>query len=627
MPLSAKKYVIEKEYPLPRSVVWRLLSDTDRLNRFIGLFPVEFKPAITEKGNVFFREALAKVAGVIPLNWKESPFQWVENEYYVVERHYHAGPLQHFVGGIELSDCVTGTKVQLFGEFTARNIIGVAAIPITGLKSMKNTMKYLDDYLVNHKGDASYHPMKQSNPKINEAELQRLKRILRGSPVDPDYVELLHRYLVERADREVAEMRPIHIANQWDADPEQVLRLFLYATKVGILNLSWNLICPNCRVSKAEYSSLSQLQEQFHCDLCGINYDANFEKYVELYFACHTAIRRAFAQTYCVGGPMITPHVKIQKVIEKGKSHQMVIPKSEDQLRLRVLQANHAVILEKSSPTDTLKEVNVQYKDSGWSESSITLSAGTEFIHIHNDSSNDIVLVIEQTEWSDEVTTAAMVTALQEFRDLFSSEVLSPGQQVGIENVTILFSDLQGSTSLYETVGDAYAYGQVRRHFEFLTHWISKNSGSVVKTIGDAVMAVFHLPEDGLRAALQIQKHISEFNEQGSDEIILKIGLYSGPAIAVNSNDVLDYFGRTVNIAARIQGQSVGDDIVFSADYLDKESIRTILQEEEVVLQPFQAVLKGINGSVDLVRLSLRDFDCDLEASSKQDLSIGEYRT
>jgi adenylate cyclase len=614
MEFSAKKYVIEKEYPLTREAVWKLLGDTDRLNRFICLFPVQFSAAKKGKEDVFYREAVAKVAGLIPLTWKEYPFQWVENEAYTVERRYEDGPLKHFVGGIQLLDSddsliegVSGTKVRLFGEFTPRNMIGKAAIPLTGLKSMNMTVKYIDDYLTASKDKHDdFSPKKSSPYKINSTELTRLEKALADMPVEKDYIGLLHRHLIEKMDHEVTQMKPIRIAQQWRVDPDEVLRLFLYATKVGILNLSWNLICPNCRVSKAEYSSLSQLQEQFHCDLCGINYDANFENYVELYFAVHPSIRRAYAQTYCVGGPMTTPHVKIQKVIEKGTAFKLTIPNYGEELRLRVLQANHAVTIETMDKTPIENELAIEYHDKGWSQSSVSLTTEVTPVTIHNSSSNDIVLVIEQAEWSNEVVTAAKVTAMQEFRDLFSSEVLSPGQQVGIENVTILFSDLQGSTSLYELVGDANAYGQVRRHFDFLTEWIAKNSGSVVKTIGDAVMAVFHTPEDGLKAALHIQKHVSEFNANGSDEIILKIGLYSGPAIAVNSNDRLDYFGRTVNIAARIQGQSAGDDIVFSQDYLNQESTHSLLQDENINIQPFRAELKGISGEVDLIRLTLK---------------------
>ncbi|WP_456277274.1 adenylate/guanylate cyclase domain-containing protein [Bacillus sp. AK128] len=602
---SAKKYVIEQDFPLSKEKVWELLGDTDRLNRFIGLFPVTFSPAEKKGSDTFYRLAEAKVAGLVPISWREYPFQWVENESYTVERRYEKGPLYHFEGGIELFQQENGTKVRLIGEFTPRNIIGKVALPFTGVRSMHLTMKYLKDFLATSKEKQPSFTPKNVTNKVNLPELNKLEKQLYSMPVKTDYISHLHQHLISKLDHDVTEMRPYQLAQAWDVDPEELLRLFLYATKVGILNLSWNLICPNCRVSKVHYQTLSQLENQFHCDLCGINYDTNFENYVELYFSVHPSIRKAYAQTYCVGGPMISPHVKVQRVIEKDETVELPIPRGPEQLRIRVLQANHMLEISKKS-TGNVEPVPLEYRDTGWSLSNIVLGEENTLIKIKNTSSEDIVAVIEQSEWSQEVVTAAKVTALQEFRDLFSSEVLAPGQQVGIENVTILFSDLQGSTSLYELVGDAQAYGQVRRHFDYLTEWISKNSGGVVKTIGDAVMAVFHKPEDGMRAALDIQKFVSEFNEKNSGEIILKIGLYSGPAIAVNLNERLDYFGRTVNNAARIQGQSSGNDIVFSQEYLDRPAIKTILNEEDITLEHFQARLRGVADSLNLVRLQFK---------------------
>lgn len=611
--LSEKVFSLEQDFPLPKEAVWKLLSDNDRLNLFIGLFPVKFSAAKKNTGEIFYREALAKVAGIIPLTWKEYPFQWVENESYTVERKYLTGPLAHFVGGIELLDSETilhngqkGTKLRVIAKFIPRNILGLAAIPITGVKSMHNTMNYVKEYLeLVQQGKELYLPKVPGKHKVNVTELNRLQNTLKKMPVSHDLINLLHIHILEEGDQDVSQMKPTRIAHQWGEDPDEVLRLFLYATKAGILNLSWNLICPNCRVSKEDYKSLSQLESQFHCDLCGINYDANFENYVELCFDVHPLIRRAYAQVFCVGSPMITPHIKIQKVVQKGKSVTIPISCSNESVRFRVLQSNHIVGIEKSEQKLTVEQ-SLVYTDNGWSTSTVRTDQRNTVITIQNQSATDQVVVLEKICWSNEVVTAAKVTALQEFRDLFSSEVLAPGQQVGIQNVTILFSDLQGSTSLYETVGDANAYGQVRRHFEYLTEWVKKNNGSIVKTIGDAVMAVFYLPEDGMKAALQIQKHVFEFNEVNGEEIILKIGLYSGPAIAVNSNDRLDYFGRTVNIAARIQGQSIGDDVVISNNYLRMEKIRKVIESEETVAQPFKAELKGIQGEADLIRLSYK---------------------
>ncbi|MGI2327111.1 adenylate/guanylate cyclase domain-containing protein [Planococcus sp. YIM B11945] len=610
MELAAKKYSFEKEFLISREAAWKLVSDNDRMNQNIGLFPVKFSGAKIEDEGVFFREASAKVAGIIPLRWQEYPFQWEENKKYVVERRYYDGPLKSYTWGVELLDNPDGddnkTIIRAFAEFIPRNVLGYGAISLIGVQSLKNTLAYVEKF-VKTGADLARIPDKQKEYKVKAPELERLERSLKNWPVEEQYVELLHAYLIEKRDHDVAHIKPVQLARQWKADPDEVLRVLLYATKTGILDLSWNLICPNCRVSKTEYKSLAQLTPQFHCDLCGINYDANFDQYVELLFSVHPSVRKAYAEEYCVGAPQITPHVKVQKVMAKGETIVLNMPLSADSLRLRVLQKNAIVSIDPKLSGKAAKAA-LEYSDEGWSSETIG-EAGE--IRIANSSSTDIVLVVEQSTWNTETVTAAKVTAMPEFRELFSSEVLAPGQKIGVGHVTILFTDLKNSTVLYETVGDANAYSQVKRHFEFLEKWIAKNSGSVVKTIGDAVMAVFHLPEDGLNAAIQIQQSLETFNQEATEDIELKIGLYSGPAIAVNSNDLLDYFGRTVNIAARIEAQGTGRDIVFSQEYMDQDGLKEIIENSKMDVLPFEANLKGIEGSMKLMRLTPREVQAE----------------
>jgi hypothetical protein len=85
MTLPAQKHVYEQEFALSREKVWELLSNTDHLNRVIGLFPIRMS-SFHFQNTDFFRELSAKVAGVVPMRWKEHPFQWVKNERYDVVR-------------------------------------------------------------------------------------------------------------------------------------------------------------------------------------------------------------------------------------------------------------------------------------------------------------------------------------------------------------------------------------------------------------------------------------------------------------------------------------------------------------------------------------------------------------
>src|SRR5205814_7684589 len=111
-----------------------------------------------------------------------------------------------------------------------------------------------------------------------------------------------------------------------------------------------------------------------------------------------------------------------------------------------------------------------------------------------------------------QVTTAAVITSMQAFRDLFSSEALRPGEAISVESLSILFTDLKGSTALYRTIGDAPAFGQVMSHFDILREGVAAHHGGLVKTIGDSIMAVFPDPADALAAALDILQEFRDYN-------------------------------------------------------------------------------------------------------------------
>ena len=222
-------------------------------------------------------------------------------------------------------------------------------------------------------------------------------------------------------------------------------------------------------------------------------------------------------------------------------------------------------------------------------------------ITLRNRSAHRRTFVVEERRWIQDALTADRMATLQVFRDLFSSQVLRPGDEVAIGRVTLLFSDLKGSTAMYEAVGDAAAYRLVRAHFAYLAAIIREHEGAIVKTIGDAVMAAFHEPLQGLRAAVAMQERVAEFNAANPEPIVLKLGLHEGPCIAVTLNDRLDYFGQTVNVSARLQGESVGGDVVVSLAIAELAGAAPILARHEALRE--SAALRGVSEPVPFVRL------------------------
>ncbi len=118
-------------------------------------------------------------------------------------------------------------------------------------------------------------------------------------------------------------------------------------------------------------------------------------------------------------------------------------------------------------------------------------------------------------------------------------------------------------------------------------------------------MAAFIRPSDALTAALEIQREVEAFNAgRPETPIRVKLGLHEGPCIAVTLNDRLDYFGSTVNLAARLQGESLGGDIVLSRSMAEDPAIAELIRD----LSPCeeQAALKGFDTPVGFLRLRLR---------------------
>ncbi len=190
----------------------------------------------------------------------------------------------------------------------------------------------------------------------------------------------------------------------------------------------------------------------------------------------------------------------------------------------------------------------------------------------------------------------------QTFRDFFRAEIVRATEGIAVREITLLFTDLKGSTALYERIGDLNAYMLVQRHFEELQVVTVKHHGAVTKTIGDAVMAAFLDPADAVRAALEMRDAIERLNhDRAQRDFVLKIGLHRGAAIAVTLNERLDYFGQTVNIAARVQNLAGGDEIWMTAEVHAAPGVDTVLAP--LAVQRSEAELKGVAGAVPLYRV------------------------
>jgi class 3 adenylate cyclase len=375
-----------------------------------------------------------------------------------------------------------------------------------------------------------------------------------------------------------------------------------------MLDFHWDALCPHCRGAKAVADTLSELKTEVHCDTCHLDFTAEFDRSVELTFTPNPAIRRVLRTEFCIGGPQITPHVVIQQTLSAGESRLVPLALASGRYRVRSPQIDRSWPL-RLDP-EGVSAATLRLAPDLAARDEIVLAPGA-VLTLTNGTGSVRGAVIEHIAWSDQATMASEVTSLQLFRDLFAREVLRPGGKISVSSLTIVFTDLKGSTQLYRDIGDAPAFSQVLTHFDLLKHAIGTEGGAIVKTMGDAVMAVFPRPAPALRALFLAQRQLALAQSvvpwsgpPGSaalaSPLSLKAAVHHGPCIAINQNDRLDYFGTTVNVAARLCGISTGADLLLSETVRNDAEVSMLLaqQPDHVRSEVEHTTLRGIEGEI-----------------------------
>ncbi|MBI4520119.1 MAG: adenylate/guanylate cyclase domain-containing protein, partial [Gemmatimonadetes bacterium] len=411
--------------------------------------------------------------------------------------------------------------------------------------------------------------------------------------------------LLEHADEiTLARMRPYELARRWGVSRRQALELFLHATRAGLLTFRWEIVCPLCRGPHRTTDSLRDLQKDVHCESCNIDFTANFDRFVELTFRPGDAIRPIEVAEYCVGGPQVTPHIVVQQRLAPGERRTVEPVLEEGRHRLRTAALAGGRYLHASD--GGRQEIALRAEPDGWTQAADADEAEISTrpaLRLENATDSDQLFVIERMAWTDDAATAAEVTALQCFRDLFASEVLRPSESISVGSLAVLFTDLRGSTRLYREIGDAPAFGRVRDHFDVLRDAIVPEGGAIVKTIGDAVMAVFPRAVGAVRAVLRAQDALASASA-GQQPLCLKAGIHYGPCLAVNLNERLDYFGSTVNLAARLGDLAATGGLVVSGEVRHDPEVAALVEGGGIVQETLRATIKGFEGERPLWRLS-----------------------
>jgi class 3 adenylate cyclase len=456
-------------------------------------------------------------------------------------------------------------------------------------------------------------------------EAEALFATLRQS-ADAAVVTAIETLVRDAPDRALCRINALKFAAECDLDEEKTIAAFLHAARLGLFELSWNVVCPGCGGVLGEGATLKTVgHDDYVCALCASGYEPSLDQMVEVTFTVSRRARRIaahdpndlpfveyFRQIFWASA-MNLPE-ELDEVVDSITLDTLELPAGEKaQLSLQ-LPAQFLIVFEPvthvaqfinvtGEPTRERQNLSIVFTGIKAPTTTIEMRPGPLRLSFENRTGERLLpgLWIAGDELHHLLDlrhpflSAKRLLANQIFRDLYGTDTLDPEQRLKITSLTFLFTDLRGSTVLYERVGDLAAFDIVRAHFSVLHEIVAAEHGAVVKTIGDAVMATFHSPDHAVAAALRMREAMEKLNaERGSQDLQLKIGIHEGPCLAVVLNDRQDFFGSTVNIASRVQGLATSPAIWATGPVVENAQTTSLLAKEGLAPVAQQRALRGI---------------------------------
>lgn len=472
--------------------------------------------------------------------------------------------------------------------------------------------------------------------KIDESLLEKkLAELEQARAWSPRVVSKLEALIRGTDEMALFRVNPIRFAREKSISEAEAIDLFLHAAKHGLFQMDWQLLCSGCGEVIVSFAALKSLKSNARCALCHQDRQASLDDYIEISFTVSASLReiafhhpeRLPIETYFLnvfssagarladGTPVAPLMRKIQRVlewIEPRETREFAFDLAPGFLGgCDLVRRGELMFPVDQPPVADTQRHDVRLTDAGFQPVTAQLGPGKHVFRIENATERRCGLAMYHLppdfqpyaiEYAPFLSGKRLLTT-QTFKDLFASETIQGSQGLSVKELTFLFTDLKGSTEMYDRIGDLKAFSLVEQHFERLSRVIRQNNGAMVKTIGDAVMATFMTPADGVRAALAMLQEIRGFNEEtGSREIVLKVGVHEGASIAVTLNERLDYFGQTVNVAARVQGLADADEIYVTDAVWAQPSVRELLTEFNV--SPRSVRLKGIESEMKVHRIT-----------------------
>lgn len=490
---------------------------------------------------------------------------------------------------------------------------------------------------------------------INESVLtERLSELGSASSWDPGVLSRLESFVRTADDYDLFRVNPIQYASAAGLSGADAIELFLRAAKVGLFEMDWLLLCAYCPQVAGSFRELDQVHPRFQCEFCNAINDVALDDYIQVNFTVSEKVRgiifhhpetlsvEDYYLRYNFSKGFKPPHGMTPEQVIALLSRKFADIEAHEHRtfdfevtagRFEVLDLSHNQLLvffaegELAEPQRTLIRLDdgrlvvpnrpmgprdMVLGDGSFSfRQAADIGPGKHSIEIDNRMNERGRFWIIQYPPAFEphlveyepFLSGKRLLLTPVFGELYKTQLVDEGDCLTVSDMTYLFTDLQGSTPLYDTVGDVNAYFMVRQHFEILNTIVRARSGIIVKTIGDAIMAAFERPRDAVGAGIEMIEELARFNRTVSRPLSLKVGIHKGRSVAVTLNDRIDYFGQDVNIAARVQGLANANEMCIGQQVMEAPGVGEIANARPVSREYVQ--VKGVGQKMEINRIAI----------------------
>ena len=467
------------------------------------------------------------------------------------------------------------------------------------------------------------------------SETETLFAALRQS-ADEAVVDMLERMVRDAPDHALNKMNALDLAASEGLAEERVIAALLNGVGLGIFEMTWNVMCPSCAGVLSANKSLKTLDRaQYNCAFCAAGYETTLDNLVEVTFtvsprlrkiAAHNPDELSVAEYYrqAFWSSAIDLPADLEKALDEVTLESVELPPGERAILSLQLPTGNLIVFDPVTHTAQFLHVSGEEASERQTLSvifnkvqvpvdSVALRPGPLRLALENRTEGRVLPAVWMANQALDdllkrrkpILTAKRLLTNQTFRDIYRTETLAIGQRLKILSLTFLFSDLKGSTELYERVGDLVAFDLVNEHFRLLQEIIVSERGAVVKTIGDAVMATFETPDRAIAAAIRMREAMSDLGAQRQHQSLgLKMGIHEGSCLAVTLNHQQDYFGQTVNVASRVQALAASRSIVVTESVVENPQAQVLLETNGLKPTLKRVALSGIEDKVSVYEIA-----------------------